>query len=112
MTISEITNFCLLIRRVLNTFVNSMFSERAFSIMNFIHNKHRNRLITIRFDMFQFIFMNDDILRKNKFQSLKNMLTLNDDDEFKLENFNKSFEIVTLDKHSREKKKKMNFIVS
>ena len=72
--------------------------------MNFIHNKHRNRLIVERFDMFQFIFMNDEILyvNKNKISS-KNMLILNNDDELRLENFNKFYEIVTLNKHSREK---------
>ena len=104
MIISEVTNLSRLTRRVFDIFVNSIFSKRAFSIMNFIHNKHRNRLIVERFDMLQFIFMNDETLyvNKNKISS-KNMLTLNDDDELRLENMNRSHEIVTLNKHSREK---------
>ena len=102
----HVVNLSQLIKRIFSIFVNLMFSKRAFSIMNFIHNKHRNRLIVERFNMLQFIFMNDVVLHKNKNQSLRNMLSLNSDDEIKLENLNKFHEIVTLSKHSREKNEK------
>ena len=79
--------------------------------MNFIHNKNRNRLIVVRFDMFQFIFMNDVILNKIKDESMKNMLFLNFDDELRLENLNKFHQIVTLNKHLREKKNDVDAFV-
>lgn len=49
--------------RIFNTAANSVPSERAFSAMNFIHSRIRNRLKTDRADMLLFIYMNIRALR-------------------------------------------------
>jgi len=47
-------------RRVLTSIANSVPSERAFSNMNYIHNKLRNQLSTDCANKLQFIHMNGD----------------------------------------------------
>jgi hypothetical protein len=51
-------------RRLLNTIANSMPSERAWSTMNYIHSKTRNRLSLERVNKLCFIYINTRTLRK------------------------------------------------
>jgi hypothetical protein len=48
----------LFARRLLTTIGNSVPSERAFSTMNYIHSKLRNRLSVKQADKLQYIFIN------------------------------------------------------
>jgi hypothetical protein len=50
----------LFARRVLTSIANSVPSERAFSNMNYIHNKLRNQLDVERANKLQFVHMNAD----------------------------------------------------
>jgi hAT family C-terminal dimerisation region len=45
--------------------VNSVASERAFSVQNFIHNKTRNRLQPVRADKLSFVYSNARILDRD-----------------------------------------------
>jgi hypothetical protein len=49
-------------KRLLTTIGNSVPSERAFSTMNYIHSKIRNRLSVEKADMLQYIFINSRVL--------------------------------------------------
>ena len=51
-------------RRLLTTIGNSVPSERAFSTMNYIHSKIRNRLSVESADKLQYIFINSRVLEK------------------------------------------------
>ena len=103
MIISIVSKLATLAKRIFNISINFVSSERAFSIMSFIHSKHRNRLIVVRVDMFQFIFMNDIIFFRNKHSiSLQSMLFLNSNDEINFENLSMQNETITLDKRKRE----------
>jgi hAT family C-terminal dimerisation region len=53
-------------KRLLTTIGNSVPSERAFSAMNYIHSKIRNRLSVERADKLQYIFMNSRTLAKQR----------------------------------------------
>jgi hAT family C-terminal dimerisation region len=50
----------------MNTPSSSVPSERAFSILNLVHNKLRNRLTSSRVDKLQYIYINERIIRKIK----------------------------------------------
>jgi hAT family C-terminal dimerisation region len=52
--------------RLMSTPATSVPSERAFSILNLVHNKLRNRLSTERVDKLQYIYINERVLRKIK----------------------------------------------
>jgi hypothetical protein len=56
----------LFARVVLTVIGNSVPSERAFSTMNYIHSKRRNRLDLDRADKLQFLHMNLLVLAKQK----------------------------------------------
>ena len=58
----------LFARKVLTVIGNSVLSERAFSTMNYIHSKRRNRLDLERADKLQFLHMNLLILERKKKQ--------------------------------------------
>lgn len=103
MIISFADKFATLAKRVFSISVNFVFSKRTFSIMSFIHSKYRNRLIVVRVDMLQFIFMNDIFFFRNKHSiSLQSLLFLNSNDEINFENLSMQNETVTLDKRKRE----------
>ena len=103
MIISIVNKLVTLTKRIFSISINFVSSKRAFSIMNFIYIKHRNRLIVVRVDMLQFIFMNDIIFFKNKHSiSLQNMLFLNSNDEINFENLNMQNETIIFDKRKRE----------
>jgi len=57
---------------------NSVPSERAFSLMNYIHSKIRNRLSVERADKLQYIFMNSRTLAKKSIRqpTTKELLSL------------------------------------
>ena len=44
--------------RLFSSITNSIPSERAFSAINFIHNRYRNRLTAENAEMLIFVFMN------------------------------------------------------
>ena len=44
--------------RLFSSIANSVPSERAFSAMNYIHNRYRNRLTAENAEMLIFVFMN------------------------------------------------------
>ena len=44
--------------RLFSSITNSVPSERAFSVMNYIHNRYRNRLTAENAEMLIFVFMN------------------------------------------------------
>lgn len=50
--------------KLMITYANSVASERAWSAMNFIHSKSRNRLSLETIDKLLFIFINIRSLRK------------------------------------------------
>jgi hypothetical protein len=54
----------LFAKRLLTTIGNSVPSERAFSTMNYIHSKIRNRLLVERANKLQYIFINSRVLDK------------------------------------------------
>jgi hypothetical protein len=54
-------------RRLLTTIGNSVPSEQAFSTMNYINSKIRNRLSTNSANKLQYIYMNSQVLEKQLF---------------------------------------------
>jgi hypothetical protein len=52
--------------RLISTPATSVPSERAFSILNLVHTKLRNRLSIERVDKLQYIYINERVLRKIK----------------------------------------------
>jgi hypothetical protein len=70
---------------LLTSIANSVPSERAFSTMNYIHSKMRNRLSVERADMLQYIYMNSRALDKMKDQT-KHHHELTEADLIELEN--------------------------
>jgi hypothetical protein len=54
-------------RRLLATIGNSVPSERAFSTMNYIHSKIRNRLSTDHANKLQYIYINSRVLSKQSY---------------------------------------------
>jgi hypothetical protein len=50
--------------KLMNTCANSVTSEQAWSTMNYIHSKTRNKLSVKRTDKLQFIYINIRTLRK------------------------------------------------
>ena len=52
--------------RLMSTPATSVPSERAFSILNLVHTKLRNRLSIERVDKLQYIYINERVLRKIK----------------------------------------------
>jgi hypothetical protein len=50
--------------KLMITYVNSVPSERAWSAMNYIHSKSRNRLSLEAVDKLLFIYINTQSLRK------------------------------------------------
>jgi hypothetical protein len=52
---SELSSF---VGILLTSIANSALSEQAFSSMNYIYSKMRNRLLVERADMLQYIYMN------------------------------------------------------
>jgi hypothetical protein len=78
---SSAPELSLFARKVLTVIANSVPSERAFSTMNYIHSKTRNRLDLIRTDKLQFIFMNIRALSKQAYPqpSLEDLLALEDE---------------------------------
>ncbi len=51
-------------KRLMCTPCSSVPSERAFSILNLVHNKLRNRLSNDRVDKLQYIYINERVLRR------------------------------------------------
>jgi len=51
-------------KRLLTTIGNSVPSERAFSTMNYVHSKLRNKLTVERANKLQYIYMNSRTLEK------------------------------------------------
>jgi hypothetical protein len=91
-----------LAKRLYQTPANSVPSERAFSAMNFIHSKARNRLLVDRADMLQFLFMNDLVLGRRKDRQWRSWLTMTDDEEMDVEYRLQPTDTVVLGKHDRE----------
>ena len=52
--------------RLISTPATSVPSERAFSILNLVYTKLRNRLSNGRVDKLQYIYINERVLRKVK----------------------------------------------
>jgi len=51
-------------QRLMSTPCSSVPSERAWSILNLVHNKLRNRLSNDRVDKLQYIYINERVLRR------------------------------------------------
>jgi hAT family C-terminal dimerisation region len=59
--VSPLANFA---KRILNSIGNSVPSERAFSTMNFIYSKNRNRLSIEYINKLIYIYINVQVLTK------------------------------------------------
>ena len=68
-------------RRLWSTTANSVPSERAFSTMNYIHSRLRNRLTPERANKLQYIYINERAIRSLEAQVLseEDMLQMEDD---------------------------------
>jgi len=68
--------------RIWATSANSVSSERAFSVQNFIHTKLRNCLHPKRVDKLIYIYMNSRVLKRKQ----KSPYSLTDEEQVQLEN--------------------------
>lgn len=72
----------LLAMRIWATPANSVPSERAFSVQNFIHTKLRNCLHPKRVDKLTYIYMNSRVFKRKQ----KSPYSLTDEEQVQLEN--------------------------
>lgn len=83
--------------RLFHTPANSVPSERAFSVQNYLHDSKRNRLTSERSAKLQFIYINKRALRyKNpgKKREEQTWLTLTEDQELAIEETNMADDII------------------
>jgi hypothetical protein len=71
--------------RIFEAIANSVASERAFSAMNLIHSKLRNRLGSVKAHMLIYIYMNQRVLDRNHSVLLGDPVEKNQEEQVQLE---------------------------